>query len=186
MPEKVLLGEIVGVHGIRGDVVIRTYTADPAGIAEYGPLIDGAGHPRVIKSLRVTPKGVVARLEGIADRTAAEKLRGVELYVDRARLPEPEDDEFYREDLIGLAAVSPDGQRIGEVVSVQNFGAGDLLEIRTPGSRPTDFVPFTKASVPAVDLAARLVTVVLPVYAPEEPAERHDAGDPQAGGDEPD
>lgn len=171
MAERVLLGQIVGVHGIRGEVVIKTFTAEPESIADYGPLTDPTGRTHVVEHVRVTAKGVVARLAGLTDRTAAEKLRGTELYVPRDRLPEPDEGEFYYEDLVGLAAVTPDGQPLGEIVAVQNFGAGDLLEIRFPERNQTDFIPFTEACVPTVDLATRRVTIVRPVYAADEPGD---------------
>jgi len=168
MTARILLGQITGAHGIRGDVVIRTFTAEPDGIADYGPLIDQHGRSHTIKSVRVTPKAVIARLDGVTDRNAAEALRGTELHVDRDRLPAPEEGEFYIEDLVGLAAVSPDGARLGEVISVQNFGAGDLLELRLPNKRQTELVPFTDAFVPEVDIAGGRVVVRLPTFAPDD------------------
>jgi 16S rRNA processing protein RimM len=105
---------------------------------------------------------VVARLAAIADRTAAEALKGASLYVDRERLPAPGEGEFYHADLVGLAAVTPDGRPLGEVVAVHNHGAGDLLELRLAGSGRTELVAFTDAFVPEVDLAARRVVLALP------------------------
>ena len=96
----------------------------------------------------MTPKGVVARIDGIADRNAAEALKGIELYVDRERLPAAAEGEFYHADLIGLAAVDPAGKPIGEIVGRANFGAGDLLEIRLAGSRKTELMPFTDDTSP--------------------------------------
>lgn len=168
MTEKVLLGVIVGVHGIRGEVALKTFTAEPDGIADYGPLTDQHGVRHEIKGLRITPKGVVARLANVTDRTAAERLRGSELYVDRDRLPPADEDEFYVEDLRGLKAFSPDGAELGEVVSVQNYGAGDLVEVRLIGRRQTELVPFTEAIVPDIDIAGRRLTLVMPTYAPDD------------------
>ena len=99
---------------------------------------------------------------GVVDHTAAEALEGTELWVDRDRLPAPEAGAFYHADLIGLAAVDPEGRALGEIVGVHNFGAGDLLELRPAGSGRTELVPFTEAFVPEVDLAARRVVVLLP------------------------
>ncbi|MEZ5774718.1 MAG: ribosome maturation factor RimM [Hyphomicrobiaceae bacterium] len=157
--DRIVLGLITGAHGIRGEVVIRPFTAEPEAIADYGPLSDRAGaRAFVIRSPRAVKAGVVVRIEGIADRNAAEALKGTELYVARSALPEPEADEWYHADLIGLAAVAPDGSAIGRVVAVQNFGAGDLIEIERPGRRETALVPFRDAFVPAVDIeAGRLV-----------------------------
>ena len=162
-PKRVLLARIGRAHGIRGEVQLETYTGEPEAVGDYGPLADATG-ARVFKivALRSGPKGVVARLEGVADRTAAEALRGIELYVDRARLPEPEPGAYYHTDLEGLAVVDPEGRTVGTVVSIANYGAGDLVEIRRPGVRDTDLVPFTDAFVPEIDLAARRMVVVMP------------------------
>jgi len=166
---RVLLGRIVGAHGLRGEVAIHAYTATPADIGRYGPLYDKDGARSFrIASARGTPKGVVARLDGVSDRNAAEALRGVELYVDRDKLPAAADGEFYHADLIGLSAVDPQGNRIGEIVSVQNYGAGDLLEIRSTGSGRTELVPFTEATVPEVDIAAGRVVVAMPAATGDE------------------
>jgi 16S rRNA processing protein RimM len=160
---RLLLGRIAGAHGIRGEVLIHAYTAAAEDIAAYGPLTDArAERSFEIAIVRSTPRGVVARIAGTADRTAAEALAGVDLYVSRDRLPAPAEDEFYHADLIGLAAVDPAGSAIGEIVAVQNYGAGDLLEIRLAGASRTELVPFTETVVPEIDLAARRVVVVLP------------------------
>ena len=162
--KRILLGEITGVHGIRGDVLVRAHTADPEAIADYGPLSDEAGAaPLTLKVLRQTPKGaIIARVKGISDRNGAEALKGRKLYVARDAMPEPSEDEFYHADLIGLAAVDAAGVALGEVVAVQNFGAGDLLEIRMSGTKRTELVAFTKAVVPGIDFLARRLTVVMP------------------------
>ena len=160
---RVLLGHISTAHGIRGEVVIKSYTAEPADIAAYGPLSDASGTQRYeISSVRVTKKGVIARLRGVADRNAAEALRGTELYVDRDKLPEPDADEVYHADLIGMTAVRGDGSLVGEVVAVQNFGAGDLVEIRLDGKRRTEFVPFNEDFVTDIDLDGGRMVVVMP------------------------
>jgi 16S rRNA processing protein RimM len=169
---RVLLGRIAGAHGIRGEVVIHAYTAAPEDIGTYGPLSDADGARSFrLKSVRVTAKGVVAHLEGISDRSAAEALKGVELYVDRDKLPAAAEGEFYHADLIGLAAVDPQGKRLGEIVAVPNYGAGDLLEIRLAGSGKTEFVPFTEATVPEVDIAAGRAMVAMPAASDGEEEE---------------
>ncbi len=156
----VLLGRIAGAHGIRGEVKINSFTGIPEDIAAYGALVDGKGRSFIIERLRpMKGMAVAAALAGISDRTAAEALRGVDLHVERARLPETDEDEWYYTDLIGLAAVSPDGEAVGEVVSVQNFGAGDLLEIRPAEGERTVLVAFTKACVPVVDIKGGRVIV---------------------------
>ena len=162
-PNRVLLGRIAGAHGIRGDVLIKTFTAAPESIGAYGPLADKSGARTFeIQSVRVTAKGVVARLKGVADRNAAEALKGIELYVERERLPAADEGEFYHADLIGLAAVDGEGRPVGEIVAVHNFGAGDLIEVRLAGSGKTELVPFTDDAVPEVDIAARRAVVVIP------------------------
>ena len=158
---RLLLGRIAGAHGIRGEVLIHAYTSAPADIGAYGPLSDaGAKRSFEIAIVRTTPKGVVARIAGIADRTAAEALKGVDLYVGRDRLPAAAEGEFYHADLIGLAAVDPAGKAIGEIVAVQNYGAGDLIEIRLAGSAKTELIPFTEAAVPEIDIAAKRAVVI--------------------------
>lgn len=158
--DRVLLGRITGAQGLRGEVRVTTFTEAPENIAAYGPLTAGDGRIFQIEHLRPVKGAIVAaRLAGIADRTAAEALRGVELYVSRDCLPAPEEGEWYYDDLIGLAAVSPEGAEIGEVIAVQNYGAGDLLEIRRPGVRQTLLVAFTEKAVPVVDIAARRIVV---------------------------
>ncbi len=170
--DLVLLGRILGAHGIRGEVKINSFTDPPDNIAAYGALSDGRGGRFVIEGLRpLKNMAVAARLAGIFDRNAAEALKGTDLYVARASLPAPDEDEWYYADLIGLTAVSPANDPIGEVVAVQNFGAGDLLEIRCPGEQETRLLPFTKDAVPVVDVKGGHVVVVLPE---EEEAEDDD------------
>ncbi len=171
---RVLLGEITGAHGVRGLVVIRSYAAEPADVAAYGPLVDEAGlRPLTIAVERVTPKGVIGRVEGVEDRTAAEKLKGRKLYVSRAQLPEAAEGEFYHADLVGLAAFDELGAAIGEVAAVVNYGASDILEIRRDGTRATELVPFTEAFVRGVDLDQRRIVLSMPV----ESADEEESGD---------
>jgi 16S rRNA processing protein RimM len=158
------LGRIAAAHGIRGDVLIHSYADEPQDIAAYGPLETEDGSRRLeVRTLRVTPKGVIARVTGVEDRSSAEALKGLALYVDRARLPAPEEGEFYRADLVGLRAQDGNGRTLGTVVAVENYGAGDLLELRLEGKQPTELVPFTEVFVPVVDIAGGRVVVVMPV-----------------------
>jgi len=174
--KRVLLGEISGVHGIRGDILIRTYTESPAAIASYGPLSDASGNKTfAIKIVRTTDKGVVARVDGISDRTAAEGLRGTKLYVERAKLPETEASQFYHSDLIGLEAEAVDGTPLGKIVSIQNFGAGDLLELKPMSGSATEFIPFADQWVPRVDLDAGRVVINRPE--PGDSDEDEDGGE---------
>ncbi len=159
---KVCLGMITTAHGIKGEVRVRAFTADPRALCDYGALTDERG--RVLKlKLRGQPKGemMVAAIEGITDRNAAEAMRNTRLFVDRAALPVADDGEFYHADLIGLRAETPEGELLGSVVGLQNFGAGDLLEVMPVGksaNRDIVFVSFSDDSVPVVEIAAgRLV-----------------------------
>jgi 16S rRNA processing protein RimM len=174
--KRVLLGRIVTVHGIRGEVVIDSYTAAPEDIGAYGPLQtkDGA-REFVVKTARATPKGgVVARLAGIDDRNAAEALRGTELYALRDQFPPAEEGEYYYEDLAGLRAEDEAGNVIGKVLAVQNYGAGDLLEVRLTGQQVTELIPFVDAYVPVVDIAGGRVVVIMPEMTGEEADESGD------------
>ncbi|WDR01747.1 ribosome maturation factor RimM [Devosia algicola] len=174
MAEKsklLLMGKIGAAHGIRGQVRIAPFTQYPQDIAAYGPLsTNRAGLTITIDDLRVQKNVVVARLKGISSREDAEKLNGVELYLDRALLPDHGDeDDFYHADLIGLEARIEDGTVIGEVIALPNFGAGDLIEIRDPRSGDTYLYPFTKAVVPHIRIEDGFVTIVVPTDA--EPGE---------------
>jgi 16S rRNA processing protein RimM len=171
----VLLGRIGAAQGLRGELRITTFTESPENIAAYGPLRDAKGRSFEIETLRAL-KGaqVVVRLAGVDDRTAAEALNGVELFIDKALLPETEENEWYYEDLIGLKAVSSEGSEIGVIASVQNFGAGDLLEIRLSGSQGTIFLSFTEAAVPDVDIKAGRVIVIMPEEIEAGPEEHED------------
>jgi 16S rRNA processing protein RimM len=168
----VLLGEITGAHGIRGEVLVRSYTAAPESVAAYGPLTDALATKQFsLRIVRVTNKGIVARLTGINDRTGAESLRGTKLYIERARLPEAAATEYYHADLIGLRAIAPDGTELGEIVSVQNFGAGDLIELKPLSGASTEFIPFEDRWVPHIDLAARTAVVNRPETSDDDTAD---------------
>jgi 16S rRNA processing protein RimM len=160
---RILLAHVAGAHGIRGELLLKTYTGAPEDIAAYGPLSDQAGVRQFsVKVVRVTPKGVIARIKGIDDRNAAEALKGTALYIARTKLPKPDDDEFYHTDLIGLTAVDVGGTIIGNIDRVLDFGAGTILELKLTGQTKTELVPFTKACVPNVNLPGRSVTVIMP------------------------
>jgi len=168
---RILLGRIAGAHGLKGEVLIHSFAKVPESIAAYGPLADAeGGRTFTITRAKATAKGVVARLAGVGDRTAAEALTGLELYVDRARLPPPAEDEFYHADLVGIEVVDPEGRMLGRISAVHNFGAGDLLEIRLVGSGKTELVPFTAATVPTLDVGAGRAVVVMPAIHRASPA----------------
>ena len=171
----VLMGAILGAHGIKGDVKVKSFAAKPAAIAEYGPLTD-TKHKRSFElSIVGAAKGVlIGRIAGITDRNAADALKGVELFVDRERLPAPDDpEEYYLADLIGLAAFDGKGAKLGEIVSVDNYGAGDLLLV-VPENGEGFVVPFAKAFVPVVDVKDRRVVLDLPADFFEVPAQEEE------------
>jgi 16S rRNA processing protein RimM len=156
--DRICLGIITAPHGVKGLVRVKSFTAEPDAIAAYGPLEDEAGR-RLALSFIGAAKGVqLARIAGVEDRDAAERLKGVRLYLPRAALPATEDEEYYHADLLGLAAELPDGTRLGEVRAIYGFGAGDSIEIARPGAAPL-LVPFTRAAVPVVDLAHGRIVV---------------------------
>ncbi len=156
--DSVCLGVITGVRGLKGEVRIKSFTAEPEDVAAYGPLSDKSGSRRF--NLRVTGKVkglIIGRIADINGREAAEALKGCELYVPRSALPETEDEAYYHADLVGLAAETTTGEALGEVIAVYDFGAGDVLEI-SGGANGTVMVPFTHQVVPEVDMTAgRLV-----------------------------
>jgi 16S rRNA processing protein RimM len=160
--DKVCLGVIAGAHGVRGAVRVRSFTARPADIAAYGPLSDETGKRRLALDVMGEARGqLIARIAGIADRDAAEALKGLRLYVARAALPEPGEDEYYHSDLLGLRAETAEGAEFGTVVALHDFGAGDVLEIER-ADRSRIMLPFSRAAVPVVDLAARRLVVAPP------------------------
>lgn len=163
---KVCLGVISGAHGIRGEVKIKAFGEDPLAIGAYGPLSDETGGTTVeITSVRPSKGGVIARIKGVGDRTQAEALKGLKLFVERSALPEAAEDEYYHADLVGLSVELSDGKPMGTVIAVQDFGAGPMLEISLSGPAKTGakreetfLAPFTREIVPEVDLAGgRLV-----------------------------
>jgi 16S rRNA processing protein RimM len=164
--KRILMGRIGAAHGIQGEVRIQSFTDEPLALATYGPLsTNKPGLTLEIEHARATTNMLVARLKGVADRTAAEKLNGVELYVDRDMLPPPDDDDFYHADLIGLEARLADGTVLGKVTAIPNFGASDLLEVRDGQSGDTYLYPFTRAVVPEVHIGEGFVVIEVPTEA---------------------
>jgi 16S rRNA processing protein RimM len=160
--KRVCVGVVTGPHGVGGAVRIKSFTARPEDVGAYGPLADETGARRFALRLVGTAKGVlIARLSGIDDRNHAEELRGLRLYLPRAALPQPEAEEYYHADLIGLAAALPDGTPLGRVRAVHDFGAGDTLEIERADRLPA-MVPFTRTIVPIVDIEAGRLVVAPP------------------------
>ena len=160
---RICLGQIGAPHGVRGEVRLHSFTANPTAIATYGPLESEDGRVFKIESLRPAKHAFVAKLSGVADRDTAERLAMTKLYVPRERLPEPaEANEFYHADLIGLRAVDNAGRECGTVVAVHNFGAGDLIELQPPDGARTELLPFDAATVPEVNIADGYLIVEVP------------------------
>ena len=156
--DRVLLGVVAAPHGVRGLVRIRSYTEDPMAVAAYGPLSDETGKRAYrVEALSAARGAVLARIEGVADRTAAEALRGLRLYVERKRLPEAGEREWYEADLIGLKAVGTDGRDWGKVIAFHDFGAGSVMEV-SGGV----MLPFTDEAVPEIDIAGGKVVIEPP------------------------
>ena len=153
--DRVLLGIVAAPHGVRGLVRIRSFTEDPMAVAGYGPLSDETGKKRfTVEALSASRGAVLARIDGVADRNAAEALRGVKLYVERERLPATGDKEWYEADLVGLKAVGKDGRDWGKVVAFHDFGAGSVMEV-SGGA----MLPFTDDVVPEIDVEGGKVIV---------------------------
>lgn len=161
---RVCLGVMVGAHGVRGLVKVKTFTEAPEDVAAYGPVSDKSGRRRWSLEVAGPAPGkqdvVLVRVEGVKDRDAAQALHGTELYVERAVLPALKEEEtFYHADLIGLRVEDGEGRALGIVTAVENYGAGDFLEVERPDGK-TLLLAFTRAVVPEVDIAAgRLVAV---------------------------
>jgi 16S rRNA processing protein RimM len=157
MSERVCVGAIGGAFGVRGEVRLKSFCAIPADIASYGPLYAEDGRRFEVKLTGQTSNGLSARLSGVTTKDEADALRGLSLYAPREALPSLPDDEFYHADLIGLEVFDTGGTPLGRVKAVLNHGAGDILELHLPGAAGTRLLPFTKAAVPTVDLAARRI-----------------------------
>ena len=178
--QEILVGIFGSPHGIRGEVRLKSYTADPAAIGGYGPLHDENGtRSFLLEALRPTGKDMlVARVKGVTDRNAAEALNGVQLFAPRDAMPPLEEEEFYHADLIGLGVETETGEMLGSVVALHNFGAGDILEIApSPDAqdKTTAMLAFTRALVPLVDVAGDRIVVTADPFA-------SDPDNPRAGG----
>lgn len=157
MSERVCVAAVTGAFGVRGEVRLKSFTSDPAAVADYSPLFDKDGRSFEVTLDRPVKGGYAARLSGVTTKDAADALRGTRLYAPRERLPALPDDEFYHADLIGLDVVDTGGAPLGRVRAVLDHGAGDLLEIAQAGGSGTFLLPFTRTTVPTVDLAARRI-----------------------------
>jgi 16S rRNA processing protein RimM len=164
---RILLGVVTAAHGIKGEVKVKTFTQSPDGLAAYGPVIVEDGRQFEIAALRQSKADeAVVHFSGIADRNTAESLKGQRLYVPRTALPATEAGEFYYADLVGLRAEDRSGNLLGTVCGVHNFGAGDVMEIEF-SSGSTEFIAFSDANVPVVDIVAGRIVIELPPDAEE-------------------
>jgi 16S rRNA processing protein RimM len=158
------VGRVAGAFGVRGEVRIAAFTEEPLALSRFRELKRQDGSPAlVITTAREAKGGLICRCEGVETKEQADALRGLRLFVPRDALPEPEEDEFYLADLIGLAVVDPAGAPVGKVKSVQDFGAGDILEIIPDEGGATWYLPFTREAVPEVKIAEGRIVAVRPV-----------------------
>ena len=164
----ILVGQIGGAFGVKGEVRITAFTADPMALMAYQPLLKADGTPALtLISARPDKAGVVARVKEITVKEQADALRGQKLFVPRDRLPEPEEDEFYLTDLVGMEARDLDDTAVGTVKSVQNFGASDMLEIAPREGGPTWYLPFTREAAPELHLKDGWLRIVRPTEVDE-------------------
>lgn len=154
MSDRIVVGIVTGSFGVKGEVRLKSFCANPEDIATYSPLHDAQGAEYTVKITRPVKGGFAARLSGVRFKDQADALRGRELFADRDLLPQLPDDEYYYSDLIGLEVLDTGGVILGKVAAVDNHGAGDILEIRGAGLKNAALLPFTQAAVPTVDLTA--------------------------------
>lgn len=164
---KILLAQIGSPHGIKGEVRVKPF-GEPEMLDQYGKLETKDGKKFKIKRMRPQKNMMVVKFEGVNTREEAEALNRVELFIDRAKLPElEEEDEFYIEDLIGMDVLNTSGEQLGTVLAVPNFGAGDMIEVKPTNSSSTYFLPFTKEVVPEIDFENGNLTAVPPAEVSE-------------------
>lgn len=169
--EKICLGAVVGVHGIRGEVKVKAFTEDERSLAKYGVVRNEDGTREFdLKIVGRSKELLRVKIKGVEDRNTAETLIGTGFYIERSRLPEPEEDEFYHADLIGLEARGADGEKIGTVNALYNFGAGDLIELKTADGS-LEMLPFTRQYVPTIDVKNGFIIVEMMQFTPDERGE---------------
>jgi 16S rRNA processing protein RimM len=159
--DAVLLAVVLAAHGLKGEVKVKVFTEKPEALQSYSAITSDDGRQFELSCLRAIKGGeLIAQLKGISDRDAAESLKGQSLYVPRSTLPPTEEEEFYHADLIGLRAEDVNGKLLGAVIAVQNFGAGDVIEI-SDEKGASQFVSFTHDAVPVVDLKGKRVVIAV-------------------------
>lgn len=155
----ILVGQIGQAHGLKGEVKLTSFTENPQSLIDYSPLVTASGREISVEKLKPVKGAFYAVLKGITDRNQSEALQGEKLYVPRERLPEPEEGVFYQADLIGLELQTPEGEAIGKVEAMVNYGGGDLMDVRLPDRAQTVLIPFKGAEV---DLAQGTIQLALP------------------------
>jgi 16S rRNA processing protein RimM len=160
--DQVLVGVIVGAHGIKGEVKLKSFTSEPMSIGRYGPLQSSSGQQFEITKLKAVKDDFIASFKNVNDRNEAETLKGTELFVAREKLPKLKTHEVYAHVLMGLDVVLENGSKLGRLVGMPNYGAGDLLEVAVDGNSETVLIPFTNAFVPQEDFSNGRIIVVLP------------------------
>ncbi|MDV6331355.1 ribosome maturation factor RimM [Asticcacaulis sp. 201] len=160
-PDLIFVAQISAAVGLQGEFKLLSFMDDPFSVLEYSPLLNEKGEPALVITKAREHKGtLVVKAEGVPDRTAVDRIKGMKLYIDRADLPEIDEDEYYITDLIGMKVFDTAGAEIGRIMNVDNFGAGDLLDIQ-PLEGPTYYLLFTAENVPEVNLAERRIVVDL-------------------------
>ena len=156
----VLIGEIVAAHGIKGNVKIRTFTDSPENIKKYKEIFLGAEHEKVEISFQSSTQDIaLCRIKGVEDRNAAEALKGKKLYIKKSALSKPKKNEYYLHDLVGCEARHINGSKLGEVISVNNFGAGDIIEIALSQSKKTEMYAINANNIPEVNIQKKYIIV---------------------------
>lgn len=161
--DLVAVGIFVGAHGIKGQLKLRSYTAIPEDILAYGALLNKEGTKRFELNLDgATKHGLIVSLKGLKDRNAAELLKGTEVFADRAHMPEPDEEEFYYDQLIGLEVRDSEGKNLGKITALYDFGAGDIIEILLADSAKKEMYPFTRQNFPAIHIDEGFIRADLP------------------------
>ena len=159
--KPILMARIGAPHGVRGEVRVKSFAANPMALGDYGKLFDAQGREFEIKAARPSKTVLVVKFAGVNNREDAEVLNGVELFIDRAALPEPDEDEFYYSDLIGMTVTDGAGEPIGTLRAIEDYGSGDVLEIAL-AKGGSELLMFTRDNVPEIDMEHRTITVILP------------------------
>jgi 16S rRNA processing protein RimM len=168
MTDRICVGVVTGSYGVRGEVRLKSFCAEPSSIADYGPLWDAEGKNYTISLTRPVKGGFGARLGGVTSKEQADSLKGLKLYANRTELPSLPDDEFYHTDLIGLDVLDTGGEKLGRVNAVHDHGGGAMLEITGPNIKGSTLLLFTLENVPTVDLASKRIVIDPPAEATDD------------------